>query len=303
MRHDLGRFGTLALGLLLSSSALVRAQEAAKQPTPASWFRVQSVAEGVWRIYDDYGAGNAYVVTGKDKALLIDTGTGVADLAATVRGITSLPLTVVNTHGHGDHVGANFQFDAVSVHPDDFELTIRSSPRENREGTVKRLAAQVPALEPLLLKSDAELDQKRLVPVRGGHVFDLGGRKIEVIETPGHTKGSICLLDKERKLLFAGDTTNSLVWLFLGHSLPLETYLQSLKGLQQRAAEYTTIMPGHNEPLEGSFIADQIGCVESILAGACKAEPYPSRMGVNAQVCAFKRAQVTYDPGNLRAKK
>jgi hydroxyacylglutathione hydrolase len=242
-------------------------------------------------------------VTGKDKALLIDTGTGVADLAACVRRITSLPLTVVNTHGHGDHVGADFQFDAVSAHPDDFDLTIRSAGRGNREDAVKRVAAQAPALEPLLLKSGADFDAKRLAPVHGGHVFDLGGRKLEVIETPGHTKGSICLLDKEHRLLFTGDTTNSLVWLFLGNCLPLETYLQTLKSLQQRASEFTTIMPGHNEPLEGSFIADQIGCVESILAGTCEAKPYPNRMGIDAQVCAFKRAQVAYDPDNLRVKK
>jgi hydroxyacylglutathione hydrolase len=281
---------------------------AADTPKPessqaAAWFKVQPVADGVWRIYDDHGAGNAYVVTGKKKALLIDAGTGLADLEATVRRITRLPLTVVNTHGHYDHVGGNFQFAMAYAHPDDFEMILRSTTAEGRAERVKRLLAESPALESQVLKDGSGFDRISLVPVRGGHVFDLGGRKLEVIETPGHTRGSICLLDKAHKLLFTGDTTNSLVWLFLKDCLPLDVYLRTLQALNQRASEYATVLPGHNEPLDAAFIGEQIGCVESILSGACKGEPYPNRISNDALVCAHKRAQVAYDPANLRANK
>jgi glyoxylase-like metal-dependent hydrolase (beta-lactamase superfamily II) len=300
-----------ALGIIFSSGALAWTQTAsvtADSPAkaasgataPAPWFKVQTVADGVWRIYDEHGAGNAYVVTGKERALLIDTGTGASDLAECVRGITRLPLIVVNTHGHSDHVGGNFQFESAYVHADDLEMTVNAAGRKSHANRVQRVLAESSALEPLLLKEGADVDAKRLIPVRGGYVFDLGGRKLEVIETPGHTKGSVCLLDREHKLLFAGDTTNSLVWLFLKECLPLEAYLETLKGLQKRGSEYETVLPGHNEPLDAAFIGEQVGCVERVLSGACKGEPYAGHG--NALLCSYKRAQVAFNPENLRAK-
>jgi hydroxyacylglutathione hydrolase len=312
MKDDLGRRGALALSALLLSGGVAWPQMAGKAAdTPSggtpggadspAWFKVQTVAEGVWRIYDDHGAGNAYVVTGRDKALLIDTGIGAADLAACVRSITRLPVTVVNTHGHSDHAGGNFQFEAASAPPDAFETIVRSAGREGHADRIQRVLAESPALEPLLLKAGGDFDQKRLVPVRSGHVFDLGARKLEVIETPGHTRGDLCLLDAEHKLLFAGDAVNAPTWLFKPYSLPLDVYLETLQRLRQRGGEYETILTGHGDPLDRAFIDEQIACAESILSGACKGEPYPKRSG-NALACSYKRSQIAYDPERLRAK-
>jgi hydroxyacylglutathione hydrolase len=219
MKLGIGRRGAGVVGLLLicvGGFFWWRARTGPKKlADAASWFKVQALAEGVWRI-DDHGGDNVYLVAGNDKALLIDTGTGTGDLAACVRQITTLPVTVVNTHGHPDHVGGNFQFDAISAHPADFEMIVRFSSRENRAD---------------------------LAPVNAGHVFDLGGRRLEVIETPGHTKGSICLLDAAHKRLFTGDNDNTLVWLFLQDCLPIEAYLGTLQNLQRRGSEYDPARP------------------------------------------------------------
>jgi hydroxyacylglutathione hydrolase len=277
MRLGFGRRTAGAVGLILICGAFYWWQTrtgAKKLADAASWFKVQALAEGVWRI-DDHGGDNVYLVAGNDGALLIDTGAGAGDLAACVRQITRLPVTVVNTHGHPDHVGGNFQFDEVSAHPADFEAILRLSGRGNRA---------------------------RLVPVKGGHVFDLGGRRIQVIETPGHTKGSICLLDAAHKRLFAGDNDNALVWLFLKDCLPLEGYLETLQNLRRRGNEYDTILPGHGESLDGTFVDEQIAGAESILSGACKGEPYQNPLGIAARQCSYKRASIAYDPENLRAK-
>jgi hydroxyacylglutathione hydrolase len=300
MKLRLGRLGVGVVGLILICGAFFWWQTGPRKLVDAaSWFKVQTLAEGVWRI-DDNGGDNAYLVVGTDKALLIDTGTGTADLAACVRQITRLPVTVVNTHGHPDHVGGNFQFDAVSAHPDDFEMILSfASPRA---GLLQRLRNRLPAAGASDDKAGGRFDQKRLVPVRAGYVFDLGGLSLEVIETPGHTKGSICLLDSAHKRLFTGDNDNTLVWLFLPGCLPIEGYLKTLQHLQQRGSEYETILPGHGEPLDGAFIGEQIACAEGILSGACKVEPYKNPFGIAARVCSYKRARIAYDPENLRAR-
>jgi hydroxyacylglutathione hydrolase len=296
MKLGFGRRSASVLVLILACGAFFwwhTRTGAKKLVDPASWFKVQALAEGVWRI-DDHGGDNMYLVAGNDKALLIDTGTGVADLAACVRQITRLPVAVVNTHGHPDHVGGDFQFDTVRAHPDDFEMVLRFA-NPQRAGLIERLLHR-------LRKTEGGFAQTRLVPVRAGHVFDLGGQRIEVIETPGHTKGSICLLDSAHKRLFTGDNDNSLVWLFLKDCLPIEAYRATLQNLQKRGSEYETILPGHGEPLDSAFIGEQIACAESILSGACKGEPYQNPFGIAARVCSYKRASIAYDPENLRAK-
>jgi glyoxylase-like metal-dependent hydrolase (beta-lactamase superfamily II) len=267
---------------------------------PGSWFTAKRVADGVWRI-DDRGSDNMYLVEGKDRALLIDTGLGIGDLAGFVKSLTALPLTVVNTHGHPDHAGGNRQFTSVFAHPDDFEMTARFSGGEYRAATVRRVLQETPELSALIFKDSSGLADPKLLAATGGMVFDLGGRKLEVIETPGHTKGSICLMDAGNRLLFTGDNDNTLVWLFLRDCLPLETYLKTLKKVQARSAEFDTLLPGHGDPIDKAFIGEQIVCVENILSGACKGEPYKSFAG-DALQCSYQRAGVAFNPDNLFVK-
>jgi hydroxyacylglutathione hydrolase len=249
----------------------------------ANNFKVSGHSNNVWTILETVSSSsnvNMYVVEGKDSALIIDTGFGSSDAKAYIQTLTKLPLIVVNTHGHGDHSGSNSQFSKVYLHPDDFYMVDAKAD--------KNLSAIVGSVT--------------YVPVREGHVFDLGGRKIEVIEVPGHTHGSIVLLDKENKILFAGDNTNSIVWLFLEDCYPLETYLKSLEKVQKRIGDFDIIMPGHNTSLVKTYLAEQIGCVKSILDGTCSPVHYnhPSNNS-GALICKFQTAEVAYDPKKLRA--
>jgi|YelNatPaOPRAMG01_1025707.scaffolds.fasta_scaffold16998_4 hydroxyacylglutathione hydrolase len=284
------------------SAGLSQAQQPANSAeTKPAWLSSSKVAEGVWRI-DDHGSDNMYLVEGRDKALLIDTGLGVARLSAFVKTLTAKPVIVVNTHGHPDHSGGNFEFKAVYAHPADFAAIREMGTKESRMRAVGNLAKG--AVTPDIISPDeaAKAPQPELLPVKDGHVFDLGGRRIEVIETPGHTPGEIVLLDAAHRMVFTGDNDNTLVWLFLPNSRPLEVYLASLKKLQKRAGEFTTIYPGHGGPLPNTFIADQIGCVESILDGSAKSVPQHYFAG-DALVARFKTASVAYNPDNLRVKK
>lgn len=118
-----------------------------------------------------------FLITGTERALLLDTGFGGPDLPARIAEITDLPLTVALTHGDGDHTGGLKYFDRAFVH-----------------------AAELPRLG-----SVAETGIE-LAPIEEGYVFDLGGIRLRMLHTPGHTPGSICLLDEERRVLFSGDT-------------------------------------------------------------------------------------------------
>ncbi len=239
-----------------------------------NWFETKLVATKVWCI-NDHGNDNIYLVEGNEKALLIDTGLGQADLATCVKTITRLPVIVVNTHGHPDHVGGNFQFSKVYAHPLDFELI-------NRFSSEQKNGIEAPSLE----------------PIRAGDNFDLGQRKLEVIEVPGHTKGSIALLDAEHKLLFAGDNNTALVWLFLDECLPLEIYVQTLQKLNERIVEFDSILPGHGDVLDPSFISEQIICAQKIISGECQGEEYETSFG-SWLLGSHKRSRIAYNPENI----
>ncbi len=264
----------------LAASAL-RAEPAPAAP-PATvadpWFRVTRVGEGVWRI-DDRDDDNAYLIAGETGALLVDATLGRADLARCVAAITPLPVTVVVTHGHRDHAGGIGQFERVHVHPADLAMAKGNLPWGGLFGS-----------------------RTKLVPVQAGFRFDLGHRTVEVIETPGHTPGSICLLDREHRLLFTGDNNNGMVWLFLRESLPLADYLATLRALNRRAGEFDALFPGHGTRLDAAFIGEQITCIESILAGTAEIEEY-RWYGGTASLSKYRSAMVAFDLNRLQARR
>ena len=259
------------------------------------WFTVKELYPKVW-VIDDHKAVNIYLVEGNDSALLVDTGIGAADLISQVKKLTEKPLIVINTHGHTDHAGGNYQFAKIYVNAADSAAARLSASPDSRAIAEKNMLRGAMPQESEKYKGE-EINSE-LVAVSNGHFFDLGGRQLEVIETPGHTPGSICLEDRKNKLLFSGDNNNTAVWLFLPESLPLSRYLITLQMLYGRISEFKTILPGHGIPKKSDFIHDQIECVNSILSGKCVPAPYNTFAG-RASLCQVGRASVAYDPDKL----
>jgi hydroxyacylglutathione hydrolase len=316
VRHDITPYGTsiavvdarppIVVNSAFSSSLnqiinekvlLVSAQNA-----PASWFTSASMTKNVMRI-SDHGADNMYLVIGTQKAMLIDNGLGSANIRDYVKTLTKLPVIVVITHGHPDHAGGNYQFKEVYIHPDDMALATGYNSLPKKSGGAAGMmtgGAKVPDND--VFKDTLNHQSTKMIPIKDGQVFDLGGRKLEVIYTPGHTAGEICLLDKENRMLFTGDNDNSLVWLHILGTLPLEVYLQSLEKINARANEFDNLYPGHGDAVDKDFIAEQITCVQSILDGTCVSKDYDSFAG-KGKLCTYKRASVAYNPDNLYIKK
>jgi glyoxylase-like metal-dependent hydrolase (beta-lactamase superfamily II) len=79
------------------------------------WFEVYRVAPRTFAIYEPHQSEEtiSYLIVGDTRALLFDTGLGIGDLRRVTSALTQLPIVVVNSHTHNDHVGDNWQFDTV----------------------------------------------------------------------------------------------------------------------------------------------------------------------------------------------
>ena len=116
--------------------------------------QTKKLTEHVW-LMDDQGS-SGYVVLGEKKALVVDTMNGSENVKEIVRTITGLPVMVINTHVHPDHIGGNHFFDEVYMSPYDMPYVEMFTAPEN-------------------------LDKRPVVhPVREGNVIDLGGLHVEV---------------------------------------------------------------------------------------------------------------------------
>ncbi len=175
---------------------------------------ITKIAADTWQFTEKFLGENVYcyLLVGEEKALLIDTAYGFTDIAGAVKEITSLPLIVVNTHGHFDHVTANYRFGKTYLHEKDRELYNLHTQRAYLEklfreivgGGIKATAAVLVMRPKLKRMLGHPVPETIALPECG--FFELGGRKVEIIETPGHTQGSISLLDTKNGWLFSGDT-------------------------------------------------------------------------------------------------
>lgn len=243
---------------------------------------------------------NSFLLEGEDRALLIDTGMGIGNLKACVRGLTKLNVVVVNTHGHPDHAGGNLEFDECYMHPADARWYRQMCTREFRTADVRRILN-----EPATELCDALLDMAPMpLPIADGTEIDLGGRKVQVIATPGHTAGSICLLDCRTQALFAGDSLSAnAVWMYDEYSEPLEALYRSLGLLTKRLESIGTCYFGH-EP--GSCGKERIeateACARRVLMRDGRGVPEKTFAG-EGLLYRYGGTAVLYNPDRLYCEK
>ena len=172
-------------------------------------------------IYIDDSIGNGCtLILGDEKALLFDTLTGMCDLPSYVKSLTSLPLTVVLSHGHFDHAYGVWQFGEAFIHP--LERAVYQESMDSLEEFVENTGCPFP--EPLKNR-DFPLTFHDL---EEGFVFDLGGIHVEAVSLPGHTAGSMGLIVREERMLLMGDAISPQMTLLFPESQPMETYLATL---------------------------------------------------------------------------
>jgi glyoxylase-like metal-dependent hydrolase (beta-lactamase superfamily II) len=268
------------------------------------WYETREVGEGIWAI-DEQGTNTMYLIRGNEKCLLLDTGWGASNLPRLVRTLCTLPLIVVNSHGHPDHTFGNGLFPEVHIHPGDKPFMQEPPTLETRQWIRDHADEVLHGALPVDFAFDqwATTVPKSIVDVRDRDTFDLGGRTLEVIELPGHSQGGICLLDRMMRSLFVGDSIlTGAIWLQLPESLPLSQFHKNLQRVQGFADQFDHIFPAHAEldqlPLPKSILDDLIKGIGKILAGELVGEPEETFAG-NGLRCDFGTCGILYKPDRM----
>lgn len=172
------------------------------------WYTITNPSPGVFALLESLQVEQvlSYLIVGTERALLIDSGTGAVSMRDAIATLTDLPVLLINSHAHWDHIGNNREFDSFAIHRD-------AAPELARRYTCEEIGeffGEHALLGPL--PPERTIDAIEIGPstptrlLDGGERFDLGGRTLIALETPGHAPGLLSLLDEERGVLFSTDT-------------------------------------------------------------------------------------------------
>lgn len=209
------------------------------------WFTLEQLDEDSFILseYRHWEETHCYLLCGKERALLIDTGLGICNIYEEVRRLTDLPITAVATHIHWDHIGGHKYFPDFYAHSTEldwlnghFPLSLdtikemvldRCDPPENFDISAYQFFQGTPTR---ILKD--------------GDTIDLGGRVLQVLHTPGHSPGHMCFWEAERGWLFTGDLVYLDTLLAYYPSTDPNAYLASLEKVA--ALPVRRVFPAHH---------------------------------------------------------
>lgn len=236
------------------------------------FFEITEQQEDIWRIDERYvnihERGMIYFVRGRDRDLLIDGGYGVVPLRKNVPLVDSERTVFVATHTHFDHVGAAWEFSERWVHEIEAHVLVEPT-QENTLIWPYLDGRDVFDMTPPLWIS-AELYNIPAAPptriLHDGDILDLGDRQFEVLHTPGHSPGSICLWEAATGVLFSADVlyNGTILDEIDGASIP--DLLQSHQRLAQLPIK--TVYPGHYDRFSGEKARQLMAHYRARRAGA-----------------------------------
>ena len=211
------------------------------------------INENTWRI-EDTGV-RFLLLCGTQKAALIDTGMNTKNAKEIAEDLTDLPLILINTHADPDHIAGNGAFDKVYMSPDE-EENYRAN---NGKG--------------------------KILPVVEGDVIDLGERPLRIIDIPGHTPGSIAILDEKNRVLIGGDSIqNGHIFMF-GKYRNLGLYIMSMMHLKEYEGTFDEVYPMHGDfPQKPEAIGQLLEAAKKIQNGTAEGK----------KVCPFGMEALLY---------
>ncbi len=188
------------------------------------------INENTWRFED--GFVRFFLLAGKEKAAMIDSGVNSKDALEQAKKLTDKSIMLLNTHGDGDHTSGTAGFDKIYMHKADHE---NCHVKERYPETV-------------------------LEPVTDGDCIDLGDRLLKIIHIPGHTYGSIAILDVKNRVLIAGDSVQTGHIYMFGDKRDPDSFEASLDKLIRMKDSFDVIYSSHDDFL---LPADHIDAVKA----------------------------------------
>ena len=207
-----------------------------------SVYSTEKISEHIYKI-SELGLVNCFLVVGSERAMLVDCGDGISYIREEIKKITDLPVFLVATHAHADHIGGAREFGKVHLHLSDV-ITVpwTGAWHQRRLFLIRRkvweefrkAGGKLPLYKPYLT----------IKPFRDGKVFDLGGVRAKIIHTPGHTIGSCAVKIKEDNIILVGDNFIPMLYLHYPYAASLSGWVRSYEKLMKNA-EGCLIYGGH----------------------------------------------------------
>lgn len=209
------------------------------------WFTIDEIDADTHIIseYRHWEETHCYLLTGTERALLIDTGLGICDISREVEKLTDKPVTAIATHIHWDHIGGHKYYPDFYAHEEELGWLLGGFPLDMdtiREMVLDRCDAPE-GYDVGTYEFFQGLPQRL---VRDGETIDLGGRVITMLHTPGHSPGHLCFWEAERGYLFTGDLVYKDTLFAYFPSTDPQEYLKSLEKVAKLPAE--RVFPAHH---------------------------------------------------------
>ena len=246
-------------------------------PVQDPWFEVTQLSPGLFRITEPrchrWVRANCFLILGRQRDILVDSGMGVAALRPILDRLSSRPRLVFTTHAHIDHVGSHPEFTNCEILAHPAEADELARPGQQGLRFPKRSAEQIAELrrsgiEPSEFMLEAvpfvgyDLESHRRAAVKPtrlvseGDVVETGDREFQVLHLPGHSPGSIALWERSSGALFSGDAIYDGV---IVDNLPgsdVKLYRTTMKRLAELPV--AQVFGGHNAPMTRNQMLDVV---------------------------------------------
>lgn len=276
-----------------------------------SIYEVNKITDSLYSIKEDITDNKfpilIYLVIGTERAALIDTGLGTDNLKEIVESITKLPIIVLHTHAHGDHVGADALFSEIYLNSRENSFT--RSERDFKYITEQRLKFIEAHLKDKLelyryviehIIDSTEVNYKN---VDDGDIIDLGGIQLEAVSTPGHTLGSVSYVNKKDRYAFTGDGIADIHWFDDKGSISVEGFLNTLNHFEKKTRGVENIYAAHlPKPFSLDLIHNLQTAAKKIINGSNdKIENADYQFLIHGDLYTHRHGNVTiyYNKGNI----
>ena len=276
------------------------------------------IAPGTWEI-NEFDGVSMFLLVGETRALLIDTGIGIGDLSAFIRTLSNLPLDVLIAHNHRDHAGGAAAFEKVYISSLDAKMGPMLRPLtawESRLQFAKHTCEVHPDREYPWTEGDLPVFDKEpeVICIEDGYVFNLGGRTATCVWTPGHTPGSLSVIDSQTRYLFCSDACNGILGLGVRpiagmRHATLEEALEGLERLWAMDFDHERVYNGHTdfrmpgEPLNKEIYPAAMKSMREVLSGSyVSRHKHIASINADVEIVTSRGVELQFHRTNIHGK-